>query len=144
MPRRTPLALALAAALLGGGCGTVHNLKLPGVPPPDAPGAKVCRVYGGVRGDWPVIFDYPLSETKEYADYVFIPLWAATDLFFSAVADTLTLPYTAVEELRRAFARPAAPAGFAPVVVAAEAAPIPTTPTTSTSAPATNREAAGR
>jgi uncharacterized protein YceK len=127
MPRRSTLAVALASALLGG-CGTIHNLKQPGVPPPDAPNAQVCRVYGGVRGDWPVIWDYPLSETKEYVDYVFIPLLAGIDITFSAFADTLTLPYTAVEELRRAFSRPAGePAPeFRPVAVSE--VPIPTTP----------------
>jgi uncharacterized protein YceK len=130
MTHRTPLALALAVALLGGGCGTIHNLKQPTVAPPDAPTAPVCRAYGGVRGDWPVIWDYPLSQTKEYVDYVLIPLWATVDLAFSAFADTFTLPYTAAAELRRALDRPAKEpvAEFTPVVVSESPVPIPTTP----------------
>ena len=110
MPRRTPLAVLLAATLLGGGCGTIDNLRRPAVAPANAPSAPVCRVYGGVRGDWAVISDYPWESVETYLDYVTVPLLAAGDLVFDVIGDTLTLPYTAVEVYRRATHRPAAPA----------------------------------
>jgi uncharacterized protein YceK len=115
--RRIPLAVALALALLGSGCGTLDNVNRPTHPPPGNPEAPVCRVYGGVRGDWALISEYPLSQTTVYADYVAIPVLAGINLFFSAVGDTITLPYTIVEELRRAFGRGARSSEFAPVVM---------------------------
>jgi hypothetical protein len=129
MTHRLPLALALAAALLGGGCGTIHNIRLPTVEPPDAPTAKVCRIYGGIRGDVPIIFDYPLSKSTELIDYVAIPLLAANDIVWSTVGDTITLPYTALETLRRYVhhhkAKSSAPGE---VVVEESIPPIPATP----------------
>ncbi len=124
MTYRTSLVLAFTAAL-SSGCGTFYNLTQPGIAPPEAPTAKVCRVYGGVRGDWPLIWDYPLSQTKDYADYVFIPLWATVDIVLSAFGDTLTLPYTAAEEVRRMLA-PSAEASFTPASVPEGPAPIAT------------------
>ena len=130
MPHRPPLALVLAAAVLSGGCGTLDNVTRPTVAPADSPGAPVCRAYGGVRGDWAVMSEYPWDRTTSYIDYAVLPLLAAGTLLFDVVGDTVTLPYTAVEEVRRAFYRPAAPSGFAPVVVpeAVTAAPPATTP----------------
>lgn len=118
MPRRTPLAVLLAATLLSGGCGTIDNLHYPAVAPANAPSAPVCRVYGGVRGDWAVISDYPWKPVVTYLDYVTVPLLAAGNLVFDVIGDTLTLPYTAVEAYRRATYRPAAPAYAAPAGIA--------------------------
>jgi hypothetical protein len=131
MSRRTSLALVLVLAAVGGGCGTLDNVKRPTVAPPHKPDAPVCRVYGGVRSDWDIIWDYPLSRAPSPVDYVAIPVLAAGDLFFAFVGDTLTLPYTAYEEVRRAFFPPSAASEFEPVVVsesvptAVTAAPVP-------------------
>jgi hypothetical protein len=100
-----PLALVLLAALCGG-CGTLDNIKRPTFPPPNKPDAKVVRVYGGVRGDWVIITEYDWSRTQSYIDYAFIPLFAAIDLVLDVAGDTVTLPFTAVAELRRATRRP--------------------------------------
>lgn len=59
--------------------------------------------------------EYPWSETTSYLDYAVIPILAAGDLFFTGIGDTITLPYTAVEEARRAFRRPDTSANFVPV-----------------------------
>lgn len=145
MSRRTSLALVLVLAALGGGCGTLDNVKRPCVAPPHNPDAPVCRIYGGVRSDWDIIWDYPLSQAPTPVDYVAIPVLAAGDLFFAFVGDTLTLPYTAYEEVRRAFFPPAAASQFAPVVVTESApvplpqpapVPAPTTPTPTAAQPA--------
>ena len=133
MSRRTTLALLLVAAL-SGGCGTLDNVRRPCVAPPHNPDAKVCRLYGGVRGDWDIIWEYPLSQAPSPVDYVAIPVLAAGDLFFDLVADTLTLPYTAYEEVRRAYFPPAAVAQFAPIVVS-EGVSVPATPQAATAAP---------
>jgi hypothetical protein len=121
--------LVLVAALCGG-CGTLDNIKRPTFAPPNKPDAKVVRIYGGVRGDWGIMTDYNWSRTVSYADYVFIPLLASGDLVFDVVGDTVTLPYTAVAEIRRATRRPNAPA--APAVP--EPLP-PGAPPTTTSRP---------
>jgi hypothetical protein len=121
----------LAIALLGGGCGTLQNVNCPAVAPADNPNAPVCRVYGGARGDWAIISEYPLSESPSYADYVVIPVMAAGHLVFDVIGDTVTLPYTAVEEVRRAFYRPSASSEFSPMIVPVTLPATPAPPTTS-------------
>lgn len=77
-------------ALLGGGCGTVRNLEETAGPkcvpemPPDAP---MKRVYGGVRSDWAEFRRDPEPS------HTGTRLSTLIDLSFSAVGDTLTLPY---------------------------------------------------
>jgi uncharacterized protein YceK len=101
--RRTPLVLVLATTLLGGGCGTISNVKCPTYPPTGNPNARICRAFGGVRDDWAIMSEYPLSKAPTYADYVLIPLMAGIELCFTVAGDTVTLPYTVVEEIRRAY-----------------------------------------
>jgi uncharacterized protein YceK len=137
MSRRTSLALIPAVALLCAGCGTMDNVKRPAIAPPTNPDAKVCRAYGGVRGDWEVISEYPWGRAETPLDYVVVPLLAGGDLFFTALGDTLTLPYTLVEEGRRAFARPASQANFSPTLVPEDVSGASATP----AAPATPRAA---
>jgi hypothetical protein len=100
-----PLALLLVAAL-SGGCGTLDNIKRPTFPPPNKPDAKVVRVYGGLRGDFKLMTEYDWNRTASYIDYAFIPVLAVVDIALDVVGDTITLPYTAVAELRRATKRP--------------------------------------
>jgi hypothetical protein len=106
MPRRLSLVLVLVAVVLSGGCGTLDNIKRPTFPPPKKPDAKVVRVYGGVRGDFVIMTQYDWNRTASYLDYAFIPLLAVLDLALDVAGDTITLPYTAVAELRRATRRP--------------------------------------
>lgn len=134
MPRRTTLVLVLVAAAASGGCGTLDNIQRPCVAPPEKPDGKVCRLYGGVRGDWAIVSEYPLSRAPSPVDYVAIPVLAAGDLFFDVVADTLTLPYTAYEEARRAFFPPTATSQFASIVVSEDVS-VPATPQAATAAP---------
>jgi hypothetical protein len=118
MLRRTPLALVLIAALVGGGCGTMDNVKRPTFPPPQNSQAPVCRFYGGVRGDWTLATEYPWSRTPSYLDYVIIPVMMVINLGLDVAGDTVTLPYTLVAEGRRAYGSPsssAEPTGSAPV-----------------------------
>ena len=116
MPHRTLLALVLTAAAQSGGCGTIYNIKQPAVAPPDRPGADLCRVYGGVRGDWDNFWHYPWNPATPHVDYVCIPLLAACNLFLDGVGDTITLPCTAVKAMRRALAHSSASAS-APITV---------------------------
>jgi hypothetical protein len=129
MAHRTTLALVVSLALACAGCGTLENVKRPCFPPPDAPTASLCKVYGGVRGDWDIIMDYPWERTDSFLDYVTVPPLAAFDLFFALVGDTITLPYTGYEEVRRAYYGPSGPPGrdsnFVPVVVSETASPAP-------------------
>ncbi len=103
--RRTFAALGLAATLLSGGCGTMDNVKRPTLPPPNKPDAKVCRIYGGLRGDFSVMTEFQQSSITSFLDYIVLPVLATTDLALDVVGDTITLPYTAVAEIRRAFYR---------------------------------------
>ena len=107
MSHRLPFALVLSAALACAGCGTLHNVKLPAVAPPESPNAPVCRAFGGVRGDWAIMTEYPWKRTPYYVDYVVLPVLAGVVLFLDGAGDAVTLPYTVVEEARRAFYRPA-------------------------------------
>lgn len=121
--------VAVTLAALAGGCGTVHNCRRPTLPPADAPGADVCRAYGGVRGDWDAITDYPWRTTPSWLDYVVVPALAATDLGFTAFGDTITLPYTAVAEVRRALAGPGATSAPPPrPAERVDVAPVPPGP----------------
>jgi hypothetical protein len=106
MSHRTSIALVLTVALTSAGCGTFQNVKRPCVPPPGNPDAPVCRIFGGVRSDWASMREYPLTQTTHYADYVVLPLMMAGDLVLVTVGDTVTLPYTAYEEVRRAYFPP--------------------------------------
>lgn len=103
------LALGLLTAVLGGGCGTVHNCKQPTYSPPANPDAPVCRVYGGIRGDAAVMLQLPWRNLPSYLDYVVIPAMCAIDLVCTAAGDTVTLPYTGWAEVRRAFFDPPPP-----------------------------------
>jgi hypothetical protein len=135
MSHRTQLARVLTAALLSGGCGTVNNLNKPAIAPADNPSAPVCRAYGGLREDWDAFWNYPWDETTPYADYVFIPLLAVGNFCFDVVGDTLTLPYTTVEEIRRALHRPALSSGYVPVAVP-DNVPVAPAPPPATGTPA--------
>lgn len=81
-------------ALLSGGCGTIQNLQQTTGPkdvpeiPPDAP---MKRVYGGVRSDWSELAGR--REPGSPSAGTGSSLSALVDLPFSAVGDTLTLPY---------------------------------------------------
>jgi hypothetical protein len=128
------LALVPLGAVLSGGCGTLNNIQRPAFPPPESPNAPVCRAYGGVRGDWATMSEYQWSRTASYLDYAIIPLLAAGDLFFTGVGDTFTLPYTLVEEGRRAFSSPPASTGSGP---ASATQSTPQAPPAVTRAPST-------
>ena len=117
MSHRTLLALVLGAAALSGGCGTIHNVKLPAVPPEHNPNAELCQIYGGVRNDWNDFWHYPWNPGTPYCDYVFIPLLGACNLCLDGVGDTITLPCTAVKAMRRAISGSKTPASV-PVEVA--------------------------
>ncbi|MBN9122180.1 MAG: hypothetical protein J0I06_24080 [Planctomycetes bacterium] len=121
MPHRTLLVLVLAATALSGGCGTIANVNRPVVAPPNNPDAPVCRIYGGVRSDWDAFWHYPWSNTTPYVDYVAIPLLAVVNLALDGAGDTITLPYTAVESMRRALRRPDASSGYVPIAATAPA-----------------------
>lgn len=108
MTGRSALAAAVALAGLGGGCGTVDNIRRPVLPPPNNPNAQVCRVYGGVRGDWAVMAEYPWGNAPTFLDYIVVPAMAVADLALTGVGDTVTLPYTAAAEARRALDHSAA------------------------------------
>jgi len=57
---------------------------------------EVSRVYSGVQYDW-CLFDSKRKNTP--ATLQLDPLWVnSIDLFFSAVADTLVLPYTLYQQ----------------------------------------------
>src|SRR5579871_4117070 len=82
-------------ALLGGGCGTVGNLRPPGE---SVAGDPEKRVYGGIRSDLDHV-QYNLDSSKPR---MLFPLAVALGLFdlpFSFVGDTLTLPYTLAYDL---------------------------------------------
>ena len=106
--RKMLVGAALVAAL-GGGCGTVDNVRRPVYPLPNSSNAQVCRIYGGVRGDFGVMTEYPWRTTPSVIDYVALPAMAGVDLVLSAIGDTITLPYTCGVEVWRAF-RPDPPA----------------------------------
>ena len=114
------VVVALGLAVLGCGCGTVHNVRRPTLPPAESPGAEVCRVYGGVRGDWDAATDYPWRTTPTWVDYVVLPALATVELGLTALGDTVTLPYTVVAEVRRALAGPGATQPPVPVPVVAD------------------------
>ena len=116
MAHRTLAALVLAGALLSAGCGTLDNVNRPAVAPPNNPNAKVCRIYGGVRSDVSTITTYPWSHTVSPVDYVTVPVLAVLALGFDVVFDTITLPYTAYEEVYRAVARPESSTNYVPGV----------------------------
>jgi uncharacterized protein YceK len=87
-------SLALAAALALGGCGTAANVFQ--LKPEEGGGS----IYGGVRADLASVRGYAedLQDAPDVRDQIdgasealFV---AAVDLPLSAVADTLTLPWT--------------------------------------------------
>ncbi|MBP3955539.1 YceK/YidQ family lipoprotein [Gemmata sp. G18] len=125
---RKSLAVGLVASALGGGCGTVDNLRQPTVAPVRNPDATVCRVYGGVRGDWAAMSAYPWDRVTCTADYLLVPMMGI-DLFFTFVGDTFTLPYTIGTEAWRLVGNPTPhddSVRSAPVVTGT--APLNTTP----------------
>ncbi|QEG27734.1 hypothetical protein GobsT_24940 [Gemmata obscuriglobus] len=103
MGGRNKLVIAALAAALGGGCGTVDNVRRPVYPLPNSPNTHVCRVYGGVRGDFGMMTEYPWRDTPSFIDYIVLPVMSAIDLGLSAFGDTVTLPYTVGVEVWRAF-----------------------------------------
>ncbi len=105
MVGRKSLAAALLASAIGGGCGTVDNLRQPTVAPTSNPDAPICRVYGGVRGDWAAMSTYPWDKVTCTADYLLVPIMGF-DLIFTFVGDTFTLPYTAGTEIWRLVGHP--------------------------------------
>lgn len=120
MTGRRALMLAAALAALAAGCGTFDNVRRPLYPAPNGTDEQVCRVYGGVRGTWSTVTEYPWRDTPSYLDYVVIPLMAALDLGLSGAADTLTLPYTVGVEVWRTV-NPTPP----PELVPAKVDPVP-------------------
>jgi hypothetical protein len=138
LPRPLALVLTLTAAL-SGGCGTMINVKNPTVAPPHKPDAQVCTIYGGVIGDCKAFMEFPWKK-KEYLDYVMIPILATITISLDVVADTITLPYTTYETIRRMYRKPdngsasgtvtvqgAVPAGTAPAPLPAPT-PVPSAP----------------
>jgi uncharacterized protein YceK len=85
--------LAFMAVSALGGCGTVENIVSMG-----PAGEDHLRVYGGVRRDLEVAHDcaaHPENQTNGVPDAVCTATERiALDLPLSAVADTLTLPWT--------------------------------------------------
>jgi uncharacterized protein YceK len=76
-----------------GGCATAHNLK------------HERQIYGGVRLDAPavpcILSGFSPTHPPQDGFSVVLGTWALTDLPFSAVADTLTLPVTVPAALAR-------------------------------------------
>lgn len=117
------MAVILSAS--GAGCGTVDNVRRPVLrPAPNTPDDKLCRVYGGLRGHWDAITDYPWRNPPTWLDYVVIPAMAIVDLGLTAVGDTFTLPYTVGAEVWRAL-HPEGKAPSAPLVVEVPVVPVP-------------------
>lgn len=100
--RKMFVGAALLAALASG-CGTIDNVRRPVYPLPNSTNVQVCRVYGGVRGDFSVMTEYPWRTTPSIIDYVVLPLMAVFDLALSTAGDTVTLPYTGGVEVWRWF-----------------------------------------
>ncbi|HEY1188523.1 MAG TPA: YceK/YidQ family lipoprotein [Gemmata sp.] len=81
----------------------MDNIRRPVYPPgQNSTDDQVCRVYGGVRGHWGEIADYPWRDAPTVLDYIVIPAMAIVDLGLTAVGDTFTLPYTIGVEVWRA------------------------------------------
>ena len=81
------LAVVVGLAVLAlSGCGTAANTVFLN----ELEGGK--RAYGGVRTDWEILRERGESGKRES---VSAPVWAAIDMPFSLVADTITLPYIA-------------------------------------------------
>jgi uncharacterized protein YceK len=109
MDSRIGLFVGLAVAILSAGCGTVTNTLSCAINPPcreftrpeDFGDYPCCgplwwvtkddqnRVYGGVRDDWVIIENMRISLPHDDID----PFWAILDMPFSAIGDTITLPY---------------------------------------------------
>ncbi|QEY57839.1 YceK/YidQ family lipoprotein [Pseudomonas sp. C27(2019)] len=85
---RAPLALLLVALLLSSGCASVRTL--------DAAQAGAPVIYSGTRLDWYSLQggSYPLQRFGAQA-----PKYAALDLPFSVLLDTLLLPWALATEL---------------------------------------------
>jgi uncharacterized protein YceK len=132
MVGRATFVVGAALAAATAGCGTLDNIKRPAVAPPSNPNAPVCRVYGGVTGEFKVIASFPKESIATPLDYVIIPVLATIDLALTVVGDTVTLPYTIGVEVRRAV-RPSS--GTPPPPPEATNAPVPP-PVTSNAAPA--------
>lgn len=105
--RRMWLALPFVA-LLSAGCGTVQNLN----PTKDVfvwgagPGEQnITRVFGGVRVDLEGLSGLGLQDEYAALGLVILAPFYVTDLPFSLVGDTITLPYTALHALRQRIAR---------------------------------------
>jgi uncharacterized protein YceK len=83
---KSRVAMAVGLAVLAGlsGCGTAANTVFLN----EVEGGK--RAYGGVRADWEIVRER--GEEGSGAN-LRAPLWAAIDMPFSLVADTVTLPY---------------------------------------------------
>ena len=84
-----PLSLLLVLVLLGSsGCASVRTL--------DAAQAGAPVIYAGTRLDWHSLQGgcYPLERFGAYA-----PKYAALDLPFSALLDTVLLPWALAVEL---------------------------------------------
>lgn len=89
MNRRIPVVLIVAAiALFLSGCGTLSNCCW--LFPEE--GGK--RVYGGVRGDCEIAWQAVTDTDSPGGERRDILLKLILDLPLSAVADTITLPYT--------------------------------------------------
>jgi uncharacterized protein YceK len=94
------LRLAIGAAvLLAGGCGTIVNLTDEVAPAGLNPGRR--EVYGGIRWDidaaWPL--GQPAASHNEYWPNLPRFFFFLLDLPCCAIADTVTLPYTAAYQL---------------------------------------------
>jgi uncharacterized protein YceK len=85
MTRRTTVILGLAiAAGFSGGCGTLANTVW--TYPEPAPK----RVYGGVAKDWETARQFNADTSYQGRR---VAICAAVDLPYSAIGDTITLPY---------------------------------------------------
>jgi|SRR5690554_6848437 len=85
---RAPAALLLALLLLNSGCASVRTL--------DAAQAGAPLIYSGTRLDWYSLQGgcYPIERFGASA-----PKYAALDLPFSVLLDTLLLPWALATEL---------------------------------------------
>jgi uncharacterized protein YceK len=123
--RAFQLAIA-AAVLLAGGCGTIVNLTDEVAPAGLNPGRR--EMYGGVRWDfdtaWPL--GQPKSSHNEYWPNLPRYFFFLLDLPCCAIADTVTLPYTAAYSLGLSFNGNSSPAPRRPAWIEPPTSSAPT------------------